>query len=53
MVIVIIMLAIAADDGVAPRRLPVLAPLCLSVALAVTMLLFYGGHALLFGTGMI
>jgi hypothetical protein len=52
MVIVVILLAIAADDGVAPRRMPVLAPLCLSAALVLTMILYYGGHALLFGTGI-
>jgi hypothetical protein len=53
LVIIIILLAIAADDGIAPRRTPVLAPLWLSVALAVTIILYYGGHALLFGTGIV
>jgi hypothetical protein len=53
MVIVVILLAVAADDGVAPHRSPVLAPFWLSVALAATILLYYGGHALLFGTGMV
>src|SRR3984957_5063685 len=51
MVIVVILLAIAADGGASPRRSPVMAPICLSVALVVTILLYYGGHALLFGTG--
>jgi hypothetical protein len=53
MVIVVILLAIAADEGAARKRSPVLAPLCLSAALAVTILLYYGGHALLFHTGII
>jgi hypothetical protein len=53
MVIVVILLAIAADDGNAPGRLPVMAPLCLSAALVLTIILYYGGHALLFGTGII
>ena len=52
MVIVIILLAVAADDGNAPRRLPVMAPLCLSAALVLTIVLYHGGHALLFGTGI-
>jgi hypothetical protein len=52
-VIVVILLAIAADDGAVTRRSPVLAPLWLSVALAVTILAYYGGHALLFGTGIV
>ena len=30
-----------------------MAPLWLSVALVVTILLYYGGHALLFGTGIV
>jgi hypothetical protein len=30
----------------------VLAPFCLSVALGLTILLYYGGHALLFGSGI-
>jgi hypothetical protein len=49
LVIIVVLLATAADDGAAPRRLPVLAPIWLSVALAVTMFLYYEGHALLFG----
>jgi hypothetical protein len=53
MVIVVILLAIAADGGASPRRSPAMAPLWLSVALVVTILLYYGGHALLFGTGMV
>jgi hypothetical protein len=53
MVIIVILLAVAADDGVAPKRLAVLAPIWLSVALAVTMFAYYGGHALLFHTGMV
>lgn len=53
LVIVIILLAVAADEGIAPKRLPVLAPVCLSLALGLTMLLYYGGHALLFGTAII
>jgi hypothetical protein len=52
-VIVVILLVVAADNGVARRRLPVLAPFCLSVALALTILLYYGGHALLFGTATV
>jgi hypothetical protein len=53
MVIVVILLAIAADDGVAPGRSAVLAPIWLSVALAATMTLYYGGHALLFHSGTV
>jgi hypothetical protein len=53
MVIVVILLAIAADGGASPRRSPAMAPLWLSVALVVTILLYYGGHALLFGTGIV
>jgi hypothetical protein len=53
MVIVVILLVIAADDGIAPRRPAVLAPFCLSVALALTILVYYGGHALLFGSGLV
>src|SRR3978361_1195200 len=53
MVIVVILLAIAADDGIARSRSPVLAPLYLSVALVLTFLLYYGGHALLFRTGIV
>lgn len=52
-VIVVILLVVAADNEVASRRQPVLAPFCLSIALAVTMLLYYGGHALLFGTPIV
>jgi hypothetical protein len=52
-VIVIILLVVAADNGRATQRAPALAPFCLSVALAVTMLLYYGGHALLFGTRLV
>jgi hypothetical protein len=52
-VIVVILLVVAADDGNARLRAPVLAPFCLSVALALTMLLYYGGHALLFGTSIV
>jgi hypothetical protein len=52
-VIVVILLSIAADDGVSPSRSPVLAPIWLSVALAVTFCLYYGGHALIFGTGIV
>jgi hypothetical protein len=53
MVIIVILLAIAADDGGVRQRSPVLAPFWLSVALAVTILLYYGGHALLFGPGTV
>jgi hypothetical protein len=53
MVIVVILIAIAADDGVAARRSPVLAPLWLSLALVVTIVLYYGGHALLFHSGIV
>jgi hypothetical protein len=53
MAIVVILLAIAADDGAVRNRSPVLAPIWLSVALAVTFFLYYGGHALLFGTGIV
>jgi hypothetical protein len=53
MVIVIILLVVAADHGIAPRRAPALAPFCLSLALALTILIYYGGHALLFHTGII
>lgn len=52
-VIVVILLVIAADNERATMRAPVLAPFCLSVALAVTMLLYYGGHALIFGTPIV
>jgi hypothetical protein len=52
-VIVVILLVVAADNGEAPLRAPVLAPFCFSLALALTMLLYYGGHALLFGTSLI
>jgi hypothetical protein len=52
-VIVVILLAVAADNGNASLRAPVLAPFYLSVALALTMLLYYGGHALLFGTPIV
>ena len=52
-VIVVILLVIAADDGREPLRAPVLAPFCLSLALALTMLIYYGGHALFFGTSII
>jgi hypothetical protein len=52
-VIVVILLVVAADNGSAVRRAPVLAPFCLSVALALTILLYYGGHALLFGTSIV
>jgi hypothetical protein len=48
-VIVVILLVVAADNERATLRAPVLAPFCLSLALALTMLLYYGGHALLFG----
>ena len=53
LVIIILLLAIAADDGVAPRRAPVLAPIWLSVALAVTFLAYYGSHAWFFNNGLL
>ena len=53
MVIIVILLAVAADDGGAARRSPVLAPFWLSVALAVTMFLYYGGHQLFFHSGTV
>jgi len=53
LVIIVILLAVAADDGIAPERLPVLAPILLSAALALTIIAYYGGHALLFGTGFV
>jgi len=53
MVIVVILLVVAADDGATRRRLPVLAPLWLSVALALTMFLYYEGHQLLFHSGTV
>ncbi|MSP02500.1 MAG: hypothetical protein EXR07_15835 [Acetobacteraceae bacterium] len=53
MVIVVVLLAIAADDGAARRRPPVLAPIWLSVALGRTILVHYGSHALMFGTGTV
>jgi hypothetical protein len=52
-VIVVILLVVAADNGRAPLRAPVLAPFCLSLALALTMLLYYGSHALLFGMSIV
>jgi hypothetical protein len=52
-VIVVILLVVAADNERASVRAPVLAPFCLSLALALTMLLYYGGHALLFGTPIV
>jgi hypothetical protein len=52
-VIVVILLVVAADNENVSLRSPVLAPFCLSVALALTMLLYYGGHALLFGTAIV
>ena len=52
-VIVVILLIVAADNGRAPLRAPVLAPFCLSLALALTMLLYYGSHALLFGMSIV
>jgi hypothetical protein len=53
MVIVVLLLAIAADDGVAPRRSPVLAPFWLSVSLVLTIILYYTGHQLLFHSGTV
>jgi hypothetical protein len=53
LVIIILMLATAADDGAARRRSPVLAPFWLSVALATTIVVYYGGHALLFPKGSV
>jgi hypothetical protein len=52
-VIVVILLVVAADDGRKPLPAPVLAPFYLSLALALTMLIYYGGHALFFGTSII
>jgi hypothetical protein len=52
-VIVVILLVIAADDGREPLPAPVLAPFYLSLALGLTMLIYYGGHALFFGTSII
>jgi hypothetical protein len=53
MVIIVILITIAADEGVAPKRSPVLAPLWLSLALGLTMVLYYGGHQLLFHSGTV
>jgi hypothetical protein len=53
LVIIIILLSIAADDGIAPRRSPALAPFWLSVALVLTILAYYGSHAFFFGTSVV
>ena len=52
-VIVVILLVVAADNGCAKLPAPVLAPFCLSLALALVMLLYYGSHALLFGMSVV
>ncbi|MDR3539003.1 MAG: hypothetical protein P4L71_21085 [Acetobacteraceae bacterium] len=51
--IVVLLIAIAADEMPFSRLRPVLAPMWLSVALAATILLYYLGHTALFGTAMI
>jgi hypothetical protein len=54
MVIIVLLVAIAADSGeAAPRRSPILAPLWLSLALAFTFALYYGTHQWFFHSGMV
>jgi hypothetical protein len=50
LMIILILLAIAVDGKVAAKRNPVLAPAYYCAALAAFICMYYGAHALIFGT---
>jgi hypothetical protein len=51
--IIVAMIAIAADDTVAPRRALVLIPVGYGAGLAAFIGLYYGAHALLYGSSIL
>jgi len=53
LLIIILLLAILADDQPSVRPAPVLAPVYFSAALTLTMLAYYLGHAALFATPVV
>jgi hypothetical protein len=49
--IIVVMLAIVADNTPGPRHSTLWAPVCYFIALAIVVGAYYAGHALLFPSG--